>query len=43
MRVTALAPAVGAEIEGVNLAGNLDAGLIADIRTARLEHLTEHV
>ena len=38
MRVTALAPAVGAEIEGVNLAGNLDAGLIADIRAAWLEH-----
>ncbi|NBW05826.1 MAG: taurine dioxygenase, partial [Alphaproteobacteria bacterium] len=38
MKVTALAPALGAEIEGVNLTGNLDAGLIADIRAVWLEH-----
>ena len=33
-----LSPSIGAEIEGIDLSGDLDDGLIAEIRAALLEH-----
>lgn len=38
MKVTPLAPAMGASIEGVSLTGNLDTGLISEIRSVWLEY-----
>jgi alpha-ketoglutarate-dependent sulfate ester dioxygenase len=38
MTVTQLGSRIGARIEGVHLSGDLDAGTVADIRTALLRH-----
>ena len=38
MKVTALAPAMGAEVHGIDLSASLDHGLIADLRSIWLEH-----
>lgn len=38
MKITVLAPAMGAEITGIDLSAELDNGLIADLRAVWLEH-----